>query len=156
MSGIQKMYSSSLERAVGLQQICMKIVGLVADRDDYQEMYDVPLSEEQVTEGYRVLSEIGEASKWVMGDAISTRMDEIGKMAAYKEAAISFGSSARWALELAKVARVFPARYRFIGLRWNHYREAAKTKDPIAAIMQRYKEEFGDDIVLEKSKATNQ
>lgn len=67
---------------------------------------------------------------WTMGDLIEKACQELGKMVAYREAAMAMGKSIRWSIELAKVARTFPVEMRYVGIDWHIYRACANTTNP--------------------------
>ncbi len=68
-------------------------------------------------------------SRWLQGDIILQLMALAGPMPAYRAAANITGKSLRWSIELAKVAKTFPAPMRGKA-DWSVYRVAANCPSP--------------------------
>ena len=85
------------------------------------------------------LSLAHEVFPWMIGDLINQMVPEVGKMRACRIVADAMGSSVHWALELAKVAKLFDSPYRVVGVPWSTYRAAAHTARPIETLTETLK-----------------
>lgn len=76
------------------------------------------------------LHELDQAVFWAIGDEILKCIPRVGKMRAFRLAGWAMGLSPRWAMEMAKVSKIFPPEKRYMGVKWNVYRACSTSKDP--------------------------
>lgn len=81
-------------------------------------------------------------ARWKKGDLIRLARRVVKPMVVYRAAARVMGRSARWAIELAKVAEAFPKEERLPDVDWYLYRLAANTEDPQATLEEALEEEW--------------
>lgn len=117
----------------GVHSLLMDLAGFIRDAS---------LHEEDVVRMVRLLAVVKETARWAQGDILRHYRDQSGAMNAYRAGAKALDKSIRWAIELVKVADLYPEKYRLFGLEWHAYRKLSVVEDHLEAIQKLAAERF--------------
>lgn len=108
---------------------------------------------ELLVEQVQQLADIESAIRWAIGDLLAEYKQEHGAMKAYRAGAMGLGKSQRWAIELCRIAEIYPAAYRLAGVEWHRYREVSSTEDPYQEIVNIVTERLEQEVSNDEAKA---